>query len=97
MGGGVLLAPLLLYCNWASIQTAAAVSAVFIFVNSVMALLGHFTIADQMLHDLSWFALATVLGGAIGAQPGSRYLPVAIIYRILGAILLIAGLKLVWV
>jgi len=97
MGGGVLLAPLLLYCNWTSIRTAAAVSAVFIFVNSAMALLGHLTIAGQLPAELSWFALAAVLGGAIGAQLGNRHLPVGIIYRVLGAILMIAGLKLVCV
>jgi len=97
MGGGVLLAPLLLYCKWASVRTVAAVSAVFIFINSAMALLGHFTVAMQLPPDLAWFALAAIFGGAIGSQLGSLHLPPATIYRILGTILVIAGVKLVWV
>ena len=46
---------------------------------------------------LPLFALAAVLGGAVGAQLGSVHLPASAIYRILGAVLLIAGLKLLFI
>jgi uncharacterized membrane protein YfcA len=95
MGGGVLLAPLLLHCHWASPRTAAAVAAVFILANSAMALLGHAIVANQFPPDLRWFIVAAVFGGTIGAQLGSRHLSAAVIRRILAATLLMAGIKLV--
>jgi uncharacterized membrane protein YfcA len=42
-GGGIFLTPLLLFCSWARIKQAAAVSALFILVNSIAGLAGHFT------------------------------------------------------
>jgi hypothetical protein len=42
-GGGIFLTPLLLFCRWARIRQAAAVSAAFIWVNSVAGLVGYFT------------------------------------------------------
>src|SRR6267378_5757384 len=42
-GGGIFLTPLLLFCRWAPIRQAAAVSALFILVNSIAGLLGYFT------------------------------------------------------
>jgi len=40
IGGGIILSPLLLLFRWASLKEAAAVSALFIFVNSVSGLAG---------------------------------------------------------
>src|SRR5215471_17726411 len=37
-GGGIFLTPLLLFCRWAHIRQAAAVSALFIWVNSIAGL-----------------------------------------------------------
>lgn len=96
MGGGVLLTPLLLYCQWAAPRTATAVSAVFIFVNSAVALLGHLTASEQLPPGLTWMALAAVLGGTLGAQLGSRQLPLQAVYRILGITLVAAGARLLW-
>src|ERR671931_1178650 len=42
-GGGIFLTPLLLFCQWAHIRQAAAVSALFILVNSIGGLIGYFT------------------------------------------------------
>src|SRR5213082_3896001 len=42
-GGGIFLTPLLLFCEWAHIRQAAAVSALFILVNSLSGLAGYFT------------------------------------------------------
>lgn len=97
MGGGVLLTPLLLYRRWAEVRTAAALSAVFIFINSLVALLGRLSASPQLPPELPWLALAAVLGGALGAQLGSRWLAAEVIVRILGVTLVIAGLRLLWV
>ena len=40
IGGGILLSPLLLLMRWASLKQAAAISSLFIFVNSVAGLFG---------------------------------------------------------
>jgi uncharacterized membrane protein YfcA len=96
MGGGVLLTPLLLYRRWAEVRTAAALSAVFIFVNSLMALLGLLSVSPQLPAGLPWLALAVVGGGAIGAQLGSRWLPEAVVVRLLGLTLAVAGVRLLW-
>src|SRR5438046_7205843 len=47
-GGGIFLTPLLLFCHWAYIRQAAAVSALFILVNSISGLSGYFT-ANQTI------------------------------------------------
>jgi uncharacterized membrane protein YfcA len=94
VGGGVLITPLLLHCRWARAKTAAGVSAVFILVNSVAALSGHLSVARSLPSGLPLYASAAVLGGALGSQLGSAHLSAPAIHRILGAVLLIAGLKL---
>jgi uncharacterized membrane protein YfcA len=96
VGGGILITPLLLNLRWADPKPAAAVSAVFIFLNSVAALLGHLGTVWSLPSHLPLFALAAVFGGAIGSQLGSAHLSSSAIYRILGAILSIAGLKLIY-
>src|SRR5205823_14290179 len=42
-GGGIFLTPLLLFRKWAVIRQAAAISALFILVNSIGGLVGYFT------------------------------------------------------
>src|SRR5438270_13248791 len=42
-GGGIFLTPLLLFCRWTHIRQAAAVSALYILVNSLAGLIGYFT------------------------------------------------------
>jgi len=94
VGGGVLITPLLLHCRWAHAKTAAAVSAVFILVNSVSALIGHLSVARSLPSGLPLYACAAILGGALGSQLGSTHLSASAIHRLLGTVLLIAGLKL---
>jgi uncharacterized protein len=96
VGGGVLITPVLLLSRWAQPKAAAAVSAVFILVNSAAALTGHLGATQSLPAGLPLFALAAVFGGAIGSQLGSIHLPASAIYRILGTILCIAGGKLIY-
>ena len=91
----MLITPLLLYRHWAGAKLAAAISAVFILINSVAALIGHLGAAHSLPPGLPVFALAAVFGGAIGSQLGRVHLSPLAIYRILGAILFLAGLKLI--
>lgn len=94
MGGGVLLAPVMLHCRWATATQTAAVSGMFIFFNSVAALLGHSLNAEQLPVQWPWFALAAVLGGFMGSHLGSRVFSPNTIRRLLGIILIGAGFVL---
>ncbi|HKP93744.1 MAG TPA: sulfite exporter TauE/SafE family protein [Chthoniobacterales bacterium] len=95
-GGGIFLTPLLLFCHWASIRGAAAVSAVFILVNSVAGLIG-FISSGRPIPKFAWmFAVAAVIAGTLGSYFGSRRFPVRTISIILATVLVLAGCKLIF-
>ena len=95
-GGGIFLTPLLLFCRWARIRQAAAVSALFILVNSIGGLAGYFT-AKHSIPSLGIFlAAAAIIGGLIGSNLGSRHFPVRTISLLLATVLMIAGIKLIF-
>lgn len=95
-GGGIFLTPLLLFRRWARTRQAAAVSALFILVNSVAGLVGHFS-SGQPVPSFAWvLAAAAVVGGTLGSQMGSQRFPVRTISLLLSAVLVIAGTKLMF-
>src|SRR5438309_8988755 len=75
-GGGIFLTPLLLFCRWARIRQAAAVSALFILVNSIAGLVGYFTAIHTLPGLGIYLAIPAIIGGTIGSYLGSRRLPV---------------------
>src|SRR5438067_8008234 len=94
-GGGIFLTPLLLFFGWARIRQAAAVSALFILVNSIAGLVGYF-MANRSIPSLgAILAAAAVIGGTLGSHLGSRRFPVRTISLLLATVLLIAGAKLI--
>ncbi len=98
IGGGIFLTPLLLLLGWANPRQAAAVSAPFILLNSLSSLAGFSAHTAQALPSgLIWLALSVLLGGLLGSHLGSRSLPMKAIARVLSAVLLIGGLKLLYV
>jgi uncharacterized protein len=94
-GGGIFLTPLMLLCRWASTKNVAAVSAVFILVNSISGLAGYFSKA-KTIPTLAWPLLgAAMVGGFAGSYLGShRYSPI-VIKRLLASVLAVAGTKLI--
>jgi len=97
IGGGVFLTPLLLLMRWSDAKTAAAISAVFILLNSMAGLAGVYSRGVQMAPDgLLWIGIAT-LGGLIGSHLGSRYFDSLSLRRILAGVLVIAAFKLILV
>lgn len=95
-GGGIFLTPLLLFCRWAYIRQAAAVSALFILVNSVAGLIGYFS-AKRSIPTLGFLlAAAAIIGGTIGSRLGSRHFPTRTISILLATVLTIAGVKLIF-
>jgi len=95
-GGGIFLTPLLLFCRWAHIRQAAAVSALFILVNSIAGLVGYFTKVRSIPSLGFILAAAAIVGGTVGSHLGSRRLAVRVISLFLATVLLIAGTKLIF-
>ena len=95
-GGGIFLTPTLLFFHWARIRQAAAVSALFILVNSISGLAGYFT-SNHYIPALGIIvAPAAVIGGVLGSHLGSRRFPVRVISLLLATVLVIAGAKLIF-
>ena len=93
-GGGIFLMPILLLGRWAQAQAAAAVSAVFILMNSLGGLAGIASSTGALPRVALPLAGAVVAGGVLGSWLGSRRLPELAIRRVLAAVLAIAGAKL---
>lgn len=94
-GGGIFLTPLLLFRRWARAHAAAAVSALFILVNSISGLLGHLGAGAKIPSFVPVLLVAAGLGGTIGSWLGSRRFDPGVIKRFLAIVLLIASAKLV--
>src|ERR1700724_1946917 len=86
-GGGIFLTPLLLFCRWAKIRQAAAVSALFILVNSIGGLVGYFTAVHSVPLLGLYLAIPAIIGGTIGSHLGSRRFPVRAISILLATVL----------
>ncbi len=97
VGGGIFLSPVLLLAGWADVRKTAAVSAAFILVNSAAGLLGH--VLENFQHlpvQICWWVPAALAGGLIGSELGSRRLAPITMRRLLAAVLIVAGLKLLF-
>lgn len=94
-GGGIFLTPLLLFCKWAVIRQAAAVSALFILVNSIGGLIGYFTAVHTIPTLGVYLAIPAIIGGTVGSYLGSRRLAPRGIAIFLAVVLTIAGAKLI--
>jgi len=94
IGGGIILSPVLLLMRWSSLKQAAAVSSLFIFVNSVAGLAGikHWIPLDDSL--IYWIASA-LFGGMLGARWGAQIASNQAVRWILALVLLIASAKLI--
>jgi uncharacterized membrane protein YfcA len=93
-GGGILLAPWLLFRRRTSALTLAGVSALFNLLNSAAGVVGAWSLVVRQPPALAGWLFAAICGGWIGATLGSRYLPAPALRFILALLLAIAGLKL---
>ncbi len=97
IGGGILLSPFLLLTGWASIKESAAVSALFIFVNSFVVFIAMGG-AGAMI-SISMLPVITIVyaGGLLGAQLGAFAKRPKLLKQVLAIVLLIAAAKLIFV
>lgn len=94
IGGGIILSPVLLLLGWATMKQTAAVSGLFILVNSIAGLLG-FISKGESLPMSSFLVIAIVaVGGILGGYYGSKKFNTIILRNILALVLGIAIVKL---
>jgi uncharacterized membrane protein YfcA len=96
-GGGIFLTPLMIAAGWAGTRFAAGTSAIFILANSISGLAGNLGAVGNVPSAIPVWLGAVAVGGAIGSELGSRRLPAPWVRRALALVLLIAGLKLIFV
>jgi uncharacterized protein len=81
--------------RWSSLKETAAVSALFIFVNSLAGLYGQMQKGGVHLTDnMQWAVLATIIGGLLGSYFGSKKFNIPTLRYMLALGLLIACVKL---
>jgi uncharacterized protein len=95
-GGGIFLTPLLLAAGWAGTRFAAGTSAIFILANSVSGLAGSIASVGNVPSAIPLWLATVAIGGIIGSELGSRRLPAPWLRRGLALVLLVAGLKLIF-
>jgi uncharacterized membrane protein YfcA len=95
-GGGIFLSPILLVAGWSDTRMASGVAAVFILCNSIAGLLGNVAIVKSLPSDLPIYAVAVLAGAMVGTTFGIKF-AVPMILKALGAVLIIAGWKLIGV
>lgn len=96
IGGGIILSPILLLLKWTDQKQTAAISALFIFVNSVAGLAGQFTKGIQFSSDMFIYVGIAFAGGLCGAYLGSFKFPQTAIKNVLACVLALAAYKLLF-
>jgi len=96
-GGGIFLSPLLLFTGWSGTRESGGVSAAFILMNSASGLAGNVASLGALPSNVWLWTGIVVVGGLIGSELGSRRVAVTTFRRLLAAVLLVAGLKLLLV
>lgn len=83
IGGGIILTPVILLLHWGKMKEAAAVSALFIWVNSASALTGQ--ISSGIIIKPNSFVLAGIalIGGFLGSYYGSKKFNNSLLRRLL--------------
>ncbi len=94
VGGGIFLAPLLLWMGRPNLRESAGISAAFILVNSVAAIIGCFSRTAHIPNEIGLWAIAAVGGGLIGSELGIKHLGEVALRRVLALVLVATGIKL---
>ena len=96
IGGGIILSPILLLLKWSDMKQTAAISALFIFVNSMSGLLGQLRKGIDFTTDMYMYIAIAFAGGICGAYFGSLKFSSGILKYLLSAVLIVAAYKLIF-
>jgi uncharacterized protein len=94
IGGGIILTPLILLLHWGNMKEAAAVSALFIWVNSAAGLVGQISSGVHIEFDMFVLVAIALIGGVLGGYLGSKKLNNQKLRYMLAFVLIIACVKL---
>lgn len=93
-GGAIFLTPLLLFARWAPTREASGISVAFVWINSLLGLIGLLSVGATLPAAFPWWVVAVAAGAFLGTQLGLKVLPVPMLRRALALVLLIAAGKL---
>ena len=94
IGGGIILSPVLLLLKWTDQKQTAAISAAFIFVNSIAGLAGQFTKGITFNSHMLLYVAVAFSGGLMGAYFGASKFNQNVLKNVLGVVLFMAAFKL---
>ncbi len=96
IGGGIILSPVLLLLQWTNQKQTAAISAAFIFVNSLAGLGGMLTQGISFTGNMLMYIAVAFTGGLLGAYFGAKRFNQNVLKYILAVVLLMASYKLLF-
>jgi uncharacterized protein len=94
IGGGIILSPVLLLLGWATMKESAAVSALFIFVNSGAGMVGLYQKSLTISNEMIFMLVLALIGGSLGGYWGAKIIASEQLKKVLAVVLLIAVFKL---
>jgi uncharacterized membrane protein YfcA len=94
IGGGIVLTPVILILHWGKMKEAAAVSALFIWVNSASGLIGQINSGVRIPVELYGLIAMAIVGGILGGYLGSKRINNLHLRYVLAVVLVIASVKL---
>lgn len=94
IGGGIILSPILLLLGWTNVKETAAISAIFIFLNSTAGILGLLSTGTNFSPNLFYWVAVAFIGGLLGAYVGSFKMSYLKLRYLLAFVLLMASVKL---
>lgn len=96
IGGGIILSPILLLLKWTDQKQTAAISALFIFVNSFSGLLGQWTKGIEFSTNMIGYVAVAFVGGFCGAYFGAMRFNQNVLRVLLALVLIMASYKLIF-
>ncbi len=96
IGGGIILSPVLLLLKWTDQKQTAAISALFIFVNSLSGLLGQWTKGIHFTTNMISYVCVAFVGGILGAYFGAMKFNQNVLKILLALVLVLAAYKLIF-
>lgn len=96
IGGGIILTPVILLLHWGKMKEAAAVSALFIWVNSAAGLVGQLQSGISIESGSFLMVGMALIGGVLGGYYGSKKINNKSLRHLLAFVLVISCFKLMF-